>query len=180
MDVGTPKGKGEGSMGLSHKRREIILGKSGAAAGAQQGAHHATSSCSTAGPPPPAPIPMERCCQPIPGSFQPLLFLFFSFSPSGEDKAGSSLRAPGRAVLSRTIPLVRHQTLACEPSASLTETPNEKLLDWKKDINLKSVQQSDCRVFPPPPPPRARASEGKLITMTHRSPDLIFHFKICK
>lgn len=83
---------------------------------------------------------------------------------------------PGGVVLSRTIPLVRHQIPACEPSASLTKTPREKLLDWKKDINLKSVQQSNCRVFPP----RARASEGKLITMTHRSPDLIFHFKICK
>lgn len=76
MDVGTPKGKGEGSMGLSHKRREIILGKPGAAAGAQRGAHRATSSCSTAGPPPPAPISMERCCQPIPCSFQPLFFFF--------------------------------------------------------------------------------------------------------
>lgn len=47
-------------------------------------------------------------------------------------------------------PLVRHQTAACEPSAALTQTPREKLLDWKKDINLKSTQQSNCRVFPPP------------------------------
>lgn len=139
-------------------------------------------------PPAPAPQLDLRRQPPSPwrGAASPFLapsnlfFFFFSFSPSGEDKAGSSLHAPGGAVLSRTIPLVRHQTPACEPSASLTETPNEKLLDWKKDINLKSVQQSDCRVFPPPPPPRARASEGKLITMTHRSPDLIFHFKICK
>lgn len=104
------------------------------------------------------------------------LALFFFFPSLGKDKARNLLRPPGRVVLSRTIPLVRHQIPACEPSASLTKTPREKLLDWKKDINLKSIQQSNCRVFPP----RARASQGKLITMTHRSPDLIFHFKICK
>lgn len=68
------------------------------------------------------------------------------------------LLTPGGAVLSRTIPLVRHQIPACEPSASLTETPSEKLLDWKKDINLKSIQQSDCRVFPPLEPERVRES----------------------
>lgn len=131
----------------------------------------------------------RRCCLPVPALdphrsrgvgklTQPCLLpsTFFFPLPLGKDKAGNSLRAPGRVVLSRTIPLVRHQIPACEPSASLTKTPREKLLDWKKDINLKSTQQSNCRVFPP----RARASEGKLITMTHRSPDLIFHFKICK
>lgn len=110
--------------------------------------------------------------QPIPASFQALVFS----PPSGEDKAGNSLCAPSGLVLSRTIPLVRHQIPACEPSASLAKTPREKLLVWKRDINLKSIRQSNCRVFPP----RARASEGKQITMTHRSPDLIFHFKICK
>lgn len=72
-------------------------------------------------------------------------------------------------------PLVRHQAAACEPSAPSAPTPREKLLDWKKDINLKSTQQSNCRVFPP-----MSWNEGKLITSTHSSPDLIFHFKICK
>jgi len=98
---------------------------------------------------------MVWASQPILASLQALFF----FLPSGEDKAGSSLCAPGWVVSSRTIPLVRHQIPACEPSISLTKSPRENLLDWKKDINLKSVQQSNCRVFPPlPEPERARES----------------------
>lgn len=98
------------------------------------------------------------------------------FPPLSRDQSRELALCSQQGGFEQDNPLVRHQTAACEPSAPLTPTPREKLLDWKKDINLKSTQQSNCRVFPPP----ARASEGKLITMTHRSPDLVFHFKICK